>query len=68
MSIENWQAIIFDFDGVIVESGDIKTQAFAELYRSYGEHVVTEVSSLSPAKRRNVPLPQVPLFSTAFVG
>lgn len=43
MSIEDWQAIIFDFDGVIVESGDIKTQAFAELYRSYGEHVVTEV-------------------------
>lgn len=43
MRIEDWQAIIFDFDGVIVESGDIKTQAFAELYRPYGEHVVTEV-------------------------
>lgn len=43
MRIEDWQAIIFDFDGVIVESGDIKTQAFAELYRPYGEQVVTEV-------------------------
>ena len=43
MHIEDWQAIIFDFDGVIVESGDIKTQAFAELYRPYGEQVVTEV-------------------------
>lgn len=30
------QAIFFDFDGVIVESTEIKTQAFRELY---GEHV-----------------------------
>ncbi|MBV6447031.1 HAD family hydrolase [Nitrosomonas sp.] len=39
----NWQAIIFDFDGVVVESGKIKTQAFAELYRAYGEDIVTKV-------------------------
>ncbi|MCO6426589.1 HAD family hydrolase [Nitrosomonas communis] len=43
MYIKEWQAIIFDFDGVIVESGDIKTQAFAELYHAYGEQIVTEV-------------------------
>ncbi len=34
-----WQAIIFDFDGVIVESGDIKAQAFAELYRHHGKAI-----------------------------
>lgn len=39
----NWQAIIFDFDGVVVESGKIKTQAFAELYRPYGADIVTKV-------------------------
>lgn len=39
----DWQAIIFDFDGVVVESGKIKTQAFAELYRSYGENIVAKV-------------------------
>jgi len=39
----NWQAIIFDFDGVIVESGDIKTQAFAELYRSHGPEIEAAV-------------------------
>jgi HAD superfamily hydrolase (TIGR01549 family) len=39
----DWQAIIFDFDGVIVESGKIKTQAFAELYRPYGEDIVAQV-------------------------
>lgn len=39
----DWQAIIFDFDGVVVESGKIKTQAFAELYRPYGEDIVAAV-------------------------
>ena len=39
----HWQAIIFDFDGVVVESGKIKTQAFAELYRPYGEDIVAQV-------------------------
>ncbi len=43
MKAIDWQAIIFDFDGVLVESGDIKTQAFADLYQSYGETVVNKV-------------------------
>lgn len=43
MKTAPWQAIIFDFDGVVVESGDIKTQAFANLYRAYGETIMTEV-------------------------
>lgn len=37
--IDYWQGIIFDFDGVIVESGDIKAQAFADLYRHHGETI-----------------------------
>ncbi|MBL79922.1 MAG: haloacid dehalogenase [Nitrosomonadaceae bacterium] len=40
---DNWQSIIFDFDGVIVESADIKTSAFADLYQSYGASIVKEV-------------------------
>lgn len=43
MQMTDWQAIIFDFDGVVAESGKIKTQAFAELYRAYGEEVVAAV-------------------------
>lgn len=31
--------IIFDFDGVILESMDIKTNAFRELFNNYPEHV-----------------------------
>jgi len=32
------KAIIFDFDGVIVDSADIKTQAFLDLFADYPEH------------------------------
>lgn len=33
------KAIIFDFDGVILQSVNIKTQAFASLYSKYGDDV-----------------------------
>lgn len=33
------KAIIFDFDGVIIESFDIKTQAFRELFKKYHDQV-----------------------------
>lgn len=33
------KAIIFDFDGVILDSVDIKTQAFADLFARYPDHV-----------------------------
>lgn len=32
------RAVIFDFDGVILETGDIKTQAFADLFEDAPEH------------------------------
>ena len=37
------KGIIFDFDGVIAESLQIKTDAFAKLYSQYGESVVNKV-------------------------
>lgn len=39
-SIDNYNAFFFDFDGVIVDSVNIKTEAFAEIYRPYGEKAV----------------------------
>lgn len=33
------KAIVFDFDGVILESVDIKTRAFRELFKDYPEHL-----------------------------
>lgn len=43
MNILRFDAIAFDFDGVLVESVDVKTRAFAELYRPYGESIVNQV-------------------------
>src|SRR5688572_16139418 len=38
-----FDAIVFDFDGVLVESVDVKTKAFAALYDGYGSEVVSKV-------------------------
>jgi phosphoglycolate phosphatase-like HAD superfamily hydrolase len=38
-----YDAIVFDFDGVLVESVDLKASVFAELFRSYGDAVVALV-------------------------
>lgn len=35
----NWQAVFFDFDGVILDSVDVKTKAFAKMFRHYGPEV-----------------------------
>ncbi len=40
---KNVKAIIFDFDGVIAESVQVKTDAFSELYSSYGKNVVEKI-------------------------
>jgi phosphoglycolate phosphatase-like HAD superfamily hydrolase len=37
------KAVIFDFDGVLVESVDVKTKAFAKLFEGYGTKVVQQV-------------------------
>ena len=31
---------VFDFDGVIADSVEVKTEAFSEIYRSYGDEIV----------------------------
>ena len=38
------KGIIFDFDGVIAESVQVKTDAFMELYVLYGQDVVQKVT------------------------
>lgn len=37
------RAIVYDFDGVICDSVNVKTGAFAEMYKAYGEDVVANV-------------------------
>ena len=45
MNLQGLDAIIFDFDGVLVESVDIKTQAFGEMYAEHGADVVAQVEN-----------------------
>ena len=40
------KAIVFDFDGVITESMDIKTKAFAYLFRNYSENILKKIIKL----------------------
>jgi phosphoglycolate phosphatase-like HAD superfamily hydrolase len=37
------KGIIFDFDGVICDSVNVKTEAFASMYKIYGDKVVSKV-------------------------
>ena len=39
----NINVIIFDFDGVILESTKIKNKAFGDLYSMYGENIIKNV-------------------------
>ena len=40
-----WEAVFFDFDGVILDSVNIKTEAFAEMFRKYGPEIEAKVVS-----------------------
>jgi len=44
-AIDKYDAFFFDFDGVLVDSVDIKTSAFADLYLPFGEEVVARVKA-----------------------
>ena len=43
MSQSTFQAFLFDFDGVIVDSVDVKTLAFARMFEPFGPEVVAKV-------------------------
>lgn len=43
INIENIKNIIFDFDGVILDSVELKTQAFAELFKEFPKDKVQEL-------------------------
>ena len=42
-SISHYQAVIFDFDGVLAESMDVKTEAFRQLFQPYGQDIVDKI-------------------------
>jgi phosphoglycolate phosphatase-like HAD superfamily hydrolase len=44
LDINKYQMYFFDFDGVIVDSLNIKTEAFGDLFREYGPDIVRKVT------------------------
>ena len=40
---EKWQAVFFDFDGVVLDSVHVKTGAFAKMFEKYGPEIRNEV-------------------------
>lgn len=42
---KNLEAFFLDFDGVVVESADIKTEAFYALYQSFGEDIASKAKN-----------------------
>ena len=45
MRLYRYDAIVFDFDGTLVNSNEIKTWAFGELYKEHGENIVRQIIS-----------------------
>ena len=43
MNTLSWQAVFFDFDGVIADSVQVKTSAFATMFATYGKQVAQQV-------------------------
>lgn len=41
--LQRAKVVVFDFDGVLAESVEVKTEAFASLYRSYGPEIEAAV-------------------------
>ncbi|KPA10984.1 HAD family hydrolase, partial [Candidatus Magnetomorum sp. HK-1] len=41
--MKKWDAVFFDFDGVILDSTNIKTKAFAQMFRQYGSEIEQKV-------------------------
>ncbi len=40
---QDWQALFFDFDGVLVDSVEVKTRAFGRLFEPFGQEVMEKV-------------------------
>lgn len=38
-----WQAVFFDFDGVILDAVDVKAKAFYDMFRPFGEEIASRV-------------------------
>ena len=62
------KAIIFDFDGVILDSVNVKTKAFELLYEEYGPEIQKKVVEMKDTvNRTSSPLLEVKGLTTRFL-
>lgn len=63
-----YMAVIFDFDGVIVESVDLKAEAFARLYEPFGADVVARVVAHHRHHGGLARFAKIKLYHETFIG
>jgi len=62
------KGIIFDFDGVIAESVQVKSDAFAELYKPYGQVIVKKVVEHHEANGGMSRFEKIRLYDESFIN
>ena len=60
--------VIWDFDGVIKESVDVKTEAFADAFKLFGAEIVDKVVAHHKMHTGMSRFEKVPLYFKEFVG
>ena len=49
----DYKAIVFDFDGTLVDTFEIKTKAFGEMYQKYGDKILISNEGYTVVTKRN---------------
>jgi len=62
------KGIIFDFDGVIAESVQVKTDAFVSIYEQYGDTIVTKVIEHHEANGGMSRFEKIKLYHESFIN
>jgi len=66
--IDSKMLLVFDFDGVIADSNEIKTEAFAELYEPFGKEVVAKVVAYHRQNGGVSRFDKIRFFHKVFIG
>lgn len=66
--IESKTVLVFDFDGVLADSVEIKTRAFGDLYKEYGVSVVDKITAFHTQNGGLSRVEKFKYFHTVFLG
>lgn len=68
LMLSQFDAIFFDFDGVIVDSVELKISAFGELYADHGEEIRGMVEAYQRAHPGETRFEKIPMFHRSLLG